>query len=101
MPPNGFWQSCSGISLTSNAEECVSVESVLAALSLEDLATNGLAILTNPSHRIMATMTPRRHCADVKAKGLPVVVYEPTLDEPEFFGSEVTHDLEPLRPAAT
>lgn len=30
----------------------------------------------------------------VKAKGIPVVVYEPMLDEPEFFGSEVTHDLE-------
>lgn len=33
----------------------------------------------------------------VKAKGLPVVVYEPTLDAldaSEFFGSEVTHDLE-------
>lgn len=29
----------------------------------------------------------------VKAKGVPVVVYEPTLDEPAFFGSEVTHDL--------
>ncbi|WP_165247666.1 nucleotide sugar dehydrogenase [Adlercreutzia sp. ZJ141] len=29
----------------------------------------------------------------VKAKGIPVVVYEPTLDAPEFFGSEVTHDL--------
>lgn len=28
----------------------------------------------------------------VKAKGVPVVVYEPTLDAPEFFGSEVTHD---------
>ena len=28
-----------------------------------------------------------------KAKGVPVVVYEPTLDEPEFFGSELTHDL--------
>ena len=28
----------------------------------------------------------------VKAKGAPVVVYEPTLDAPEFFGSEVTHD---------
>lgn len=25
---------------------------------------------------------------------MPVVVYEPTLDAPEFFGSEVTHDLE-------
>lgn len=29
----------------------------------------------------------------VKAKGISVVVYEPTLDEPEFFGSEVTHGL--------
>lgn len=29
----------------------------------------------------------------VKAKGVPMVVYEPTLDAPEFFGSEVTHDL--------
>ena len=29
----------------------------------------------------------------VKAKGIPVVVYEPALDAPEFFGSEVTHDL--------
>ena len=30
----------------------------------------------------------------VKAKGIPVVVYEPTLDASGFFGSEVTHDLE-------
>ena len=29
----------------------------------------------------------------VKAKGVPVLVYEPTLDAPEFYGSEVTHDL--------
>ena len=29
----------------------------------------------------------------VKAKGVPVVVYEPTLDAPDFYGSEVTHDL--------
>ena len=30
----------------------------------------------------------------VKAKGIPVVVYEPTLSAPDFFGSEVMHDLE-------
>ncbi len=29
----------------------------------------------------------------VKAKGVPVLVYEPALDAPDFFGSEVTHDL--------
>lgn len=33
----------------------------------------------------------------MKAKGVPVVVYEPTLDAPEFFGSEVTHDLEAFK----
>lgn len=37
----------------------------------------------------------------VKAKGAPVVVYEPALDAPEFFGSEVTHDRGPSRLAAT
>ena len=33
----------------------------------------------------------------VKAKGVPAVVYEPTLDAPEFFGSEVTHDLDKFK----
>ena len=33
----------------------------------------------------------------VKTKGVPVAVYEPTLDAPEFFGSEVTHDLEAFK----
>ena len=33
----------------------------------------------------------------VKAKGVPVVVYEPTLGAPEFFGSEVTHDLDKFK----
>lgn len=33
----------------------------------------------------------------VKATGVPVVVYEPALDAPEFFGSEVTHELEAFK----
>lgn len=33
----------------------------------------------------------------VKTKGVPTVVYGPTLDAPEFFGSEVTHGLEALK----
>lgn len=33
----------------------------------------------------------------VKAKGIPVVVYEPTLDDAEFFGSKVTHDLDAFK----
>lgn len=30
----------------------------------------------------------------VRAKGAPAVAYGPTLNAPEFFGSELTHDLE-------
>jgi len=33
----------------------------------------------------------------IKAKGVKVVVFEPTLHETEFFGSEVTHDLESFK----
>ena len=33
----------------------------------------------------------------VKSKGVPVGVYEPTLDAPEFLGSEVTHDLDAFK----
>ncbi|MEE4186973.1 MAG: nucleotide sugar dehydrogenase [Roseobacter sp.] len=33
----------------------------------------------------------------LKAKGIEVIVYEPELDEAEFFGSRVTHDLDDLK----
>lgn len=37
----------------------------------------------------------------IKAKGIPVVVYEPTLDDTEFFGSPVMHDLDVFKDEAT
>ena len=33
----------------------------------------------------------------IKARGIPVLVYEPTLSDPEFFGSEVTCDLKSFK----
>ena len=36
----------------------------------------------------------------IKAKGVEVVVYEPTLDEPEFFRSEVLEDLDEFKARA-
>ena len=33
----------------------------------------------------------------MKAKGVRALVYEPTPNAPEFFGSEVTHDLEAFK----
>jgi UDPglucose 6-dehydrogenase len=36
----------------------------------------------------------------IKARGVPVIVYEPTLNAAAFFGSEVTHDLESFKQRA-
>ena len=33
----------------------------------------------------------------IKSRGIEVVVYEPTLDTPDFFGSKVTHDLDSFK----
>jgi len=37
----------------------------------------------------------------IKAKGITVLVYEPTLDAPDFFGSEVTHGLHDFKKRST
>ena len=36
----------------------------------------------------------------IKAKGIEVVVYEPAMDEDEFFGSRVLRDLSALKAEA-
>lgn len=33
----------------------------------------------------------------IKSRGIEVVVYEPTFDAPDFFGSKVTHDLDSFK----
>lgn len=33
----------------------------------------------------------------IKAKGVPVVVYGPMLNDPAFFSSKVTHDLKSFK----
>lgn len=35
----------------------------------------------------------------LKSRGVPVVVYEPTLDAEDFYGSEVTHDIDAFKDA--
>jgi len=42
----------------------------------------------------------RRPLKRAKAKGIPVLVYEPTMADGEFYGSEVTHDLESFKERA-
>ncbi|MFT3944222.1 MAG: nucleotide sugar dehydrogenase [Ancrocorticia sp.] len=37
----------------------------------------------------------------IKAHGIPVIVYEPSLNDSDFFGSEVTHDLEDFKKRCT
>ena len=37
----------------------------------------------------------------IKAKGITIIVYEPTLDAANFFGSEVTHDLGDFKKRST
>lgn len=37
----------------------------------------------------------------IKAKGISVIVYEPTLATSDFFGSEVTHDLQGFKDASS
>ena len=59
-----------------------------------------MPLISRLMRSILLFVLIRRQSPDgmcVKAKGVPVVVYEPTLDAPEFFGSEVTHDLEAFK----
>lgn len=77
------------------------VTSVRAELPSGKVPTAHVLLLIS---RLMCSITLfvliRRQCSGgmrVKTKGVPVVVYVPTLDAPEFFESEVTHNLEAIK----
>ena len=46
---------------------------------------------------LKAIINRHAHSDPALSQVLPVVVYEPTLDATELFGSEVTHDLEAFK----
>ena len=59
-----------------------------------------LFLISRLMHSIPLFALIQRQCSGglrVKAKDVPVIACEPTLDAPEFFGSEVTHDLEAFK----
>lgn len=66
-------------------------ELVYAGVSVSTVGVCRLTMKSGPgTFRASSVQGIMKH---VKAKGVPVVVYESTLNNATFFGSEVTHDL--------
>lgn len=54
-----------------------------------------LAMMSNSGNFCASSIRLVMKC--MKAKGVPMVAYKPTLDAQEFFGFEVTHDLKAFK----
>ena len=73
----------------------MSLKDALAAKKSRDTdqKTAAIADVTKEPLKRLNVNLPESVMKQFKANGIPVLIYEPTLDKPDFQGSKVTHDL--------